>query len=47
MKALLAKGAHVDDEVNGTTALEAAEANGHQGVAKVLLGRGAKKKKPD
>jgi ankyrin repeat protein len=45
VKALLAKGAHVDDEVNGTTALEAAEAHGHQGVAKLLLAKGAKKKK--
>lgn len=44
VKALLAKGAHVDDEVSGTTALEAAETNGHQGVAKLLLARGAKKR---
>lgn len=44
VKALLAKGAHVDDEVNGTSPLEEAEANGHQEVAKILLAKGAKKK---
>jgi len=45
VKSLLAKGAHVDDEVGGTTPLEAAESNGHQGVARLLTAAGAKRKK--
>lgn len=45
VKSLLAKGAHVDDEVGGVTALEAAEANGHAEIAKLLVAKGAKKKK--
>lgn len=46
VKALLAKGAHVDDEVNGVSPLEAAESNGHQAVAALLKAKGAKKKAP-
>lgn len=45
VKALLAKGAHVDDEVSGVTALEAAETGGYAEIAKLLIAKGAKKKK--
>lgn len=44
VRALLNKGAHVDDEVNGTSPLEEAESNGHQEIAKILVAKGARKK---
>jgi hypothetical protein len=42
---LASKGARIDDAVDGMTPIEAADARGHDGVVKLLKGRGAKRKK--
>jgi uncharacterized protein len=44
VKALLAKGANVNDDVNGITPLDAAEEGSHEEIVTLLIAKGAKRK---